>query len=161
MARYSKSNKRERWTFLNDKGENTYHVNIEAPNQGASRHIKQLLTEVQGETDKNTIAVKPQLSNASHRGPFGSRTTCSWGKNISAVGQNFGSQPASLSCWYVYDRVIGERFYFSLSSWGTFYFFSCRITLARTFSVGSSGSGESCHLCSDPRKSSSRVRCRL
>ena len=32
-------------------------INIYAPNQGAPKHVKQLLTELKGETDQNTIVV--------------------------------------------------------------------------------------------------------
>ena len=32
-------------------------INIYAPSQGASKYVKQLLTELKGETDQNTIVV--------------------------------------------------------------------------------------------------------
>ena len=36
---------------------NRQHINIYAPNLGSPKYIKQLLTELKGETDKNTLIV--------------------------------------------------------------------------------------------------------
>ena len=56
------NNTRQTWTFCNDKGGNISgthitHFNIYAPNLGAAKCIKQLLTELKGENDKNKIIV--------------------------------------------------------------------------------------------------------
>ena len=37
--------------------EDITHINIYAPNQGAPKYVKQLLTELKGEKDQNTIVV--------------------------------------------------------------------------------------------------------
>ena len=50
---------REKWAFYNDKGDNVTRrhtlINIHAPNLGAEKSIKQLLTEVKGETEKTEL----------------------------------------------------------------------------------------------------------
>lgn len=56
------NNKRQTWTFCNDKGSNISgqhitHFNIYAPSLGIAKGIKQLLTELKRENDKNKIIV--------------------------------------------------------------------------------------------------------
>ena len=46
--------------MYNEKGtihKKTQLINIYAPNRGAPKYIKQLLTDLQGETDSNTVIV--------------------------------------------------------------------------------------------------------
>ena len=53
-------NKRQRSTLYNDKGTNTRRwslINIRAPNTGAATWTKQILGDIKGEFDNNTITV--------------------------------------------------------------------------------------------------------
>ena len=56
-----KDNKRQKWIVYNDKEDNSSRrhnvINIYAPNTGAPKYIKQLLTDLKGEIDSNTIIV--------------------------------------------------------------------------------------------------------
>ena len=54
-------NKRQRRTLHNDKENNPRrkykNVNIYVPKIGAHKYIKQILTDIEGETDSNTVRV--------------------------------------------------------------------------------------------------------
>ena len=48
------------------QGEDVTIINIYAPNIGAPRHIKQIFTDIKGDTDENTIIVG-DLNNPSNQ----------------------------------------------------------------------------------------------